>query len=195
MEIGVAEIAAAVQRAHRAFAREADRLNAADGRLGDGDTGTMLQRLSAALAASPLDLSGEPAAAFMQLATAGARATGSSLGTLVLTGLTTMGKAARGRARLSAEDVYAHLHEVRDAMLARGNVRLGDKTVIDGIAAVAEAGTPAAAREALERFRDQPNRAGRARLYGEQSRGLDDPGMLAFAIFCETLMDEEDSPP
>ena len=37
-----------------------------------------------------------------------------------------------------------------------------------------------AADEALRSFRDRPSRLGRARMFGDKSIGLDDPGMLAF---------------
>jgi dihydroxyacetone kinase-like protein len=83
-------------------------------------------------------------------------------------------------------------------MLARGGAAVGDKTVIDGLDAVAEAlrraepadySTAAAqgSQQALEAFRDRPNRIGRARMYGEKSQGLDDPGMLALARLCAAL--------
>jgi uncharacterized protein (TIGR03086 family) len=44
-----------------------------------------------------------------------------------------------------------------------------------------------AADGALERFRDQPNRIGRARMFADASIGLDDPGMLAFARLTTVL--------
>lgn len=188
MEIGVSEIAAAVQRARAAFLANADTLNAADARLGDGDTGTMLARLAESLAAVDLSGATEPSGALMKLATAGASSTGSSLGTLVLTALMTLAKTTKSMAAITSQDLPAHLVAVRDAMLTRGRVALGDKTVIDGIAAVAAGGT---ARGALDAFRGEPNRAGRARLYGDRSRGLDDPGMLAFAILCDALSEQE----
>ena len=38
-----------------------------------------------------------------------------------------------------------------------------------------------AASETLDAFRDRPNKLGRARMFGERTIGLDDPGMLAFS--------------
>lgn len=70
---------------------------------------------------------------------------------------------------------------------------IGDKTVVDMIDAVAialaqattreEASEAAlkAASETLDTFRDRPNKLGRARMFGERTIGLDDPGMLAFS--------------
>jgi hypothetical protein len=82
---------------------------------------------------------------------------------------------------------------VRDQMMVRGGAKLGDKTVVDMVdavgstldgvtdAATASARARAAADATLDAFRDQPNRLGRARMFGERTIGLDDPGMLAFA--------------
>ena len=46
--------------------------------------------------------------------------------------------------------------------------------------------------QALDRFRDQPNKLGRARMFGEKSIGLDDPGMLAFRRLLDGLTGERD---
>ncbi|HTZ76542.1 MAG TPA: DAK2 domain-containing protein [Stellaceae bacterium] len=79
----------------------------------------------------------------------------------------------------------------RRRVRARG-AKLGDKTVLDAIeaarAAIADLADPArqhaaalaAVDAALERFRGEANRIGRARMFGDRSRGLDDPGMVAF---------------
>jgi phosphoenolpyruvate---glycerone phosphotransferase subunit DhaL len=39
----------------------------------------------------------------------------------------------------------------------------------------------------IEKMRNQPNKAGRARIWGEKSVGLDDPGMIAFKLMLESL--------
>ena len=76
-------------------------------------------------------------------------------------------------------------------MLSRGRGELGAKSVLDSLDAIARAtaglAEPAAilaaadraASAALAEFRDKPNRLGRARMFGDKSRGVDDPGMLA----------------
>ncbi|TGT71875.1 MULTISPECIES: DAK2 domain-containing protein [unclassified Mesorhizobium] len=167
-------------------------LNMADAALGDGDTGGMLarviERLAAVTAAEGDDL-GKTFGAYAQATTA---ATGSSLGTLFATALLVIGKATRGRTTLAACELGPILAEVRDAMLLRGQSQLGDKTVVDAIDAVSKAtvgksdwaGVAAAAQASaaatLASFRDQPCKIGRARMFGDKSRGLDDPGMLAF---------------
>ena len=87
----------------------------------------------------------------------------------------------------------------RDAMMKRGKGELGQKSVLDIIDAIAAAtaglATPtemfAAARQACERtlvsFRDKPSGLGRARMFGEKSIGIDDPGMLAVQVMVLAL--------
>lgn len=191
------DIAAAANRCAAAFRVAEDRLNAADGKLGDGDTGQTMRRLAetiAAAAAAPPDDIGD---FLRKLGLAGTTATGSSLGTLVSIGLMEMGKGLRGRTGFTLDDTVAALGAAEAAMLARGGAALGDKTALDVLHAVRGAleSAPrqpdrtmvAAAEETLASFRGQPCRIGRARMFAERSVGLDDPGMLAFATIVEAL--------
>jgi hypothetical protein len=57
---------------------------------------------------------------------------------------------------------------------------------LDDPGAIGRAAT-VAADNALARFRGQPNRIGRARMFADASIGLDDPGMLAFARLTSVL--------
>jgi hypothetical protein len=80
---------------------------------------------------------------------------------------------------------------------------LGGKPVLASLVAVAKglegvsepgaAGAAAvgAARGALEAFRGRPATVGRARIFAEKSRGLDDPGMLAMALVVAAVAGEE----
>ena len=85
-------------------------------------------------------------------------------------------------------------------MSSRSQGQLGDKTILDaldaaraateGLAdprAMASAANEAVA-SALEHFRSQPSRQGRARIFGDKSIGQDDPGMVAFKRILESLL-------
>jgi dihydroxyacetone kinase-like protein len=84
-------------------------------------------------------------------------------------------------------------------MLKRGQSALGDKTVIDAIDAGAGAITGksdwdevvGAARHsaaaALPISTTNPGGFGRARMFGDKSRGLEDPRMLAFVRLVTTI--------
>jgi phosphoenolpyruvate---glycerone phosphotransferase subunit DhaL len=198
MNFTTADVGAAIRRAAQAArAAEAD-LNAADARLGDGDTGLMLRRLLETLEAALPAGEGDLGATFQAMAKASAGATGSSLGTLITVAMLTLAKHTRGRAEISRADLGQLLIHVRDAMIARGGATLGDKTVIDMLDAVAtavagsepdlRAATRATAQVTLDKFRGLPNRIGRARMFGDKSIGIDDPGMLAFARLLDGMV-------
>src|SRR5690606_29605487 len=105
-----------------------------------------------------------------------ASATGSSLGTLLATALLTIARETKGQAEIDPAALSDLVGKARDAMMARGGAKLGDKTVLDSMDAAAQAlagaTNPAqavakAAEEALTAFRDKPNRIGRARMFGD----------------------------
>lgn len=189
----IARLAGFIGHAAQTMRTLEDELNAADAKLGDGDTGQTLRRvlekIAPVAAAAPPDLT----VAFRDIAKASGAATGSSLGTLITVAAMTMAKAAGGRSEIAWTELGGLIGQIRDAMAARGGATLGDKTVLDGVDAVAtaiaglddpqrtKAAAADAAAAALERFRDQPCRIGRARMFAEKSVGLDDPGMLALA--------------
>ncbi|MEZ0169357.1 dihydroxyacetone kinase subunit L [Microvirga sp. TS319] len=199
MGFGTSDISAAIARAKARMATLEQDLNAADSHLGDGDTGGMLARVIDRLSEENLNGTEDVGAAFSALARAAVSATGSSLGTLLATALMTMSKATRGRADVPWSELGDLLAGARDAMLARGGAKLGDKTVIDALDAVANAtrgvedGTALAraasvsAADVLARFRDEPCRMGRARMFGDKSRGMDDPGMLALVRLTDAI--------
>ena len=96
-------------------------------------------------------------------------------------------------------EVSGLLAGARDAMMARGRGNLGDKSLLDVVDATARetvgldepaallAAADRATDEALEAYRERPNKLGRARMFGEKSIGLDDPGMLAFRRLLDGL--------
>jgi len=186
-------LARAINAAQARMGTLTDELNAADAKLGDGDTGTMLARLIGAFAAVDVTGAKDLGAAFMALAKAGAASTGSSLGTLVITAMMTAGKRSAGKSELGWDELGPLMAGIRDAAMARGKAELGAKTIVDGLDALAQAlggkSEPAALAEAasagmakaLDEFRDRPCTMGRARMFAQKSVGLDDPGMLALA--------------
>lgn len=203
MSMTPADIADFISDLDAAIGREEQRLNAADAMLGDGDTGSMLNRLIKAMAAARVETALGLSDAVLQLAQASMKETGSSLGTLVATAAMTFAKEAKAAGdKLGAEDMGRVVAAMRDAVSARGKAAPGDKTVVDSLTAIARAldeGPPtrataaAAAWSALDDIRDRPCRIGRARMFAERSKGGDDPGMLAVAVLLdnkETVHDD-----
>jgi dihydroxyacetone kinase len=171
-----------------------DRLNDADSRLGDGDTGMTVARMIEALQAGAAELPPDVGAALVQCGRACSRATGSSFGAVVAMALSAAGRATRGQEAVDRAGQAAMLAAAAAIIQERSGATPGDKTVLDSILAIQEAlsGTATAAslrgvaldaaESALERFRGREARLGRARMYGAKSMGLDDPGMLAVCL-------------
>ena len=177
-------------------------LNALDARLGDGDLGTTLTKCAAnvrgVLRADPAGLG----ATLKSCAMACAKASGSSFGTLLSVAFLTAAKAVGDQVRLERGALVEILGLVGKALAQRGGAVPGDKTMLDSIDAIAQAlhacapdadvsALKAAARRgaasALDAFRGKPNRIGRARMFAEQSVGLDDPGMVAVQRMVEAV--------
>lgn len=200
MPISVEATVHALHRWADAMDSAAPELNRLDAQLGDGDLGVTLAKCAAAVrtalgAAQYADLG----QLFKACATGCARASGSSFGTLLTLTFMTLAKRLEGHPTLEWKDLSTELRAALDVMSQRGGAKLGDKTVLDALAAAATAieGLPdprvqhaaasAAVDAAIEHFRMQPNRMGRARMFAQKSIGLDDPGMIAFRHMLASL--------
>jgi dihydroxyacetone kinase-like protein len=176
-----------------------DELNALDAQLGDGDLGVTMVRGTRAVASELANLPDDVGMALLKCAQAFTKLSGSTYGTLLATGLMSAAKATRGRTEVPWNQISPLLSGALQAMAQRGGGKLGEKTVLDAVEAVRvategldePAALIAAADQAvvkcLQRFRDQPARQGRARIFGEKSVGKDDPGMVAFQRIVEGL--------
>jgi dihydroxyacetone kinase-like protein len=177
----------------------ADELNRLDAALGDGDLGVTMVRGARSVLAELPNLPDDVGIALLKCAQAFTKISGSTLGTLLATGLLSAAKATKGRQEIPWGEVSSLLAGATKAMSERGQAQLGDKTVLDAVAAASSAtegledpadliaAADAAVAAALDRFRHQPARQGRARIFGEKSVGRDDPGMAAFKRLLEGL--------
>lgn len=182
---------AASRLAATADSAQAD-LNALDGALGDGDLGitvaTGWKEVANEAAAMPDDVG----MAFLAASKAFQRVSSSSYGTLTATALMAAAKKTKGRTDIPWSELPVLVAAARDAMMERGKGALGDKSVLDILDAVARAidgmddpramaaAATVAADKAMDEFRVKPNRLGRARMFGDKTVGMDDPGMRAF---------------
>ena len=192
LKAGMAGIAAVMEAV-------ADELNACDGKLGDGDIGVTMRRGMRGIMEIAGELPGDVGLALMKCAQAFTSVSGSSYGTLLATGLMSAAKACKGRKEVPWPEMAALVRGALEGMMARGKGSLGDKTVLDPLDAIAAAidgmSDPAAilaaageaADAAMDAFRPLPSKLGRARMYAEKSRGLDDPGMLALRRMIDGL--------
>ena len=177
----------------------ADELNAADGLLGDGDLGITMVRGFREIIEVRDSLPDDVGMALFQCAKAFTKSSGSSYGTLMATGLMSVAKKKKGQQEIQVEEISALLDDALDAMKQRGKAKLGDKTVLDVIAASSQAAKDQsdgsivlkaindAVTSTIDEFRSRQSKIGRARIFSEKSIGLDDPGMLAFRKMLEAL--------
>lgn len=186
------DIQAWLQQCTERMTSAAAELNELDSRLGDGDLGATLEKCASLMREALAAPAATPCDVFKACAAACTRASGSSFGTLMAVAFMTLTKHTVGRTTLERSDVAPLLGPVIEALMARGRSKPGDKTMLDSLEAIRRAAANgdcetlhhqslSAALQALEDFRDRPNLIGRARMFGEKSIGLDDPGMLAVA--------------
>ena len=191
---------AAIDRITAAMERDFETLNSADGALGDGDLGVTMTRGMRAISTMKDDLPDDIGMALLQCAQAFTKSSGSSYGTLMATGLMSAAKTLRGHDTIETASVPDLIAAARDKMMERGKAALGGKTVLDSLDYVARATAgakpgemaPAAAQAvdaALDDFRDKQATVGRARIFGEKSVGMDDPGMLAMQSVVKAATD------
>ncbi len=188
-----------VRRLAAAVEAGADELNAADAALGDGDLGVTMVRGMRSVAEQADALPPDLGAALLQCARAFVSISGSTFGTLLATGAMSAAKTLQGRTEVGWQEAPALLEAAMEAIARRGKAAPGHKTVLDAIAATIEGLRAAAAPEemipaaieftqrSLDAFRDQPAQQGRARMFGENSRGRDDPGMVAWLSLLQAL--------
>ena len=192
-------IKTAVTKIAQLMEESADELNAADGLLGDGDLGITMVRGFREINGVRDSLPDDVGMALFQCAKAFTKSSGSSYGTLLATGLMSVAKKKKGQQEIQFEEISLLLNDALDAMKQRGKAELGDKTVLDVIAASSQAAKDQsdgssvliaindAVTSTIDEFRSRQSKIGRARIFSEKSIGLDDPGMLAFRKMLEAL--------
>ena len=181
----------AIERLHEEMPTHFDTLNAADGKLGDGDLGITMTRGMAEITAVRADLPEDLGLAMLKCSQAFTKSSGSSYGTLMALGMMAIAKQIKGQTALEPSELSALVVVARNQIQTRGKAEIGGKTVLDSLDAIAKqmsgmtdledirTAAVVAVDEALAAFRDKPATMGRARMFGEKSIGLDDPGMLA----------------
>jgi dihydroxyacetone kinase-like protein len=171
----------------------APELNELDAALGDGDLGATLKNCAELIKVCLENPAEQPADLFKSCAMACTRASGSSFGTLMAVAFMTLAKETAGKLEMPVADIAPLIGKVNDSLMVRGRSTLGDKTALDSLETIRKAvqevrdqenlhrAATRAASEAIEAFRMQPNKIGRARMFADKSIGLPDPGMVAVA--------------
>ncbi|MEC7164686.1 MAG: dihydroxyacetone kinase subunit L [SAR324 cluster bacterium] len=175
----------------------AEELNGLDAQLGDGDLGVTMVRGSRQLLEIRGELPDDWGMALLKCAQAFTKTSGSSYGTILATGLMAMAKHKKGQAEVDSTEWAGLLKLALEAMQQRGKAELGQKTVLDPLAAAQKKLENApetslsdlieVVQQTIDDFREKPCQIGRARIFQDKSIGLDDPGMVAFKRLLEGL--------
>ena len=180
-----------IERLNAEMQKQFDVLNTADGKLGDGDLGITVTRGMEAITEVADDLPEDLGLALLKCSQAFTKSSGSSYGTLMALAMMAIAKQIKGQTMIAPSDLNGLVIVARDQIQTRGKAELGGKTVLDSLDAIVQrtsgktdledirAAATAAVDEALATFQGKPATMGRARMFGEKSMGLDDPGMLA----------------
>lgn len=187
----------------QAIIDQTDVLTDADLAIGDGDHGTGMRR---GFEAAQEALNANPPAsvedAFKAVGMAVLSQTGGAAGAIFGTLFRSGGKAFAGKDAVDGDAFTAFLENGLEAVLKRGGVTEGQKTIIDALAPAARAAraasgsladvSAAAARGALdgvEATKGMIATTGKARSLGERSIGHPDPGAISVSIILVATRD------
>lgn len=181
-----------------------DRLTDADLAIGDGDHGIGMRRgFEAARKALEAEPDAGVDAALKAVGTAVMTNTGGASGAVFGTLFRAGSKAVEGRDGLDAAGLADLLLAGLEAVMKRGGVTTGQKTMVDALAPAAEAADARrdadvdvalaaaadAARAGAESTRDMIAATGKARSLGERSLGHVDPGAITTTIILDAMRD------
>ena len=176
-----------------------DEFNAADGKIGDGDLGITilngLEEINKNIDKFKDDLSIN----FMLCSQAFVKKSGSSFGTLIAFSFMNISKNLKGKNTCDNNDIINMINIAMETIQERGKTKLGDKTILDSLSFILNnlranknnVNYPelfkSSTKEALNAFKGKKILIGRARMFEEKTRELDDPGMLALSKLSEVF--------
>ena len=165
-----------------------DDFNSADGKIGDGDLGVTILHGLEEVNNSISKFSDDMGANFMLCSQAFVKKSGSSFGTLIAFSFINISKILKGKTECSHDDILNILETALKTILARGKTNLGDKTIADSLDLIIKnlknnqnysEVIKLSTKQALEDFKGKKIKIGRARMFEDKTKVLDDPGMFA----------------
>ena len=176
-----------------------DEFNTADGKIGDGDLGITilngLEEINNNIDKFKDDLSIN----FMLCSQAFVKKSGSSFGTLIAFAFMNISKNLKGKDTCDQDDIMNMINIAMQTIQERGKTKLGDKTILDSLSFILNnlkenknnVNYPelfkSSTKEALNAFKGKKILIGRARMFEDKTKELDDPGMLALSKLSEVF--------
>jgi dihydroxyacetone kinase-like protein len=165
-----------------------DDFNSADGKIGDGDLGVTVLHGLEEVNNSISKFSDDMGTNFMLCSQAFVKKSGSSFGTLIAFSFMNISKNLKGKTVCNHEDIVAIFETALKTILERGKTNLGDKTIADSLDLIIKnlkdnqnysEVLKLSTKQALEDFKGKKIKIGRARMFEDKTKDLDDPGMFA----------------
>ena len=173
-----------------------DEFNAADGKIGDGDLGVTILNGLEEIDKNKTNFEDDMGANFMLCSQAFVKKSGSSFGTLIAFSFMNISKILKGKTDCNHEDIIGIFETALKTILERGKAKLGDKTIADSLDLIIKKLKDnknysevfkLATKKALEDFKGKKILIGRARMFEDKTKNLNDPGMLALNKLSEAF--------
>ena len=184
------------QKLHEEAKKSYDEFNAADGKIGDGDLGITILNGFEEINNNINKFSDDMGTNFMICSQAFVKKSGSSFGTLLAFSFMSISKSLKGKRECNHEDIIGIFETGLKTIQERGKTKLGDKTIADSLDLIIKKlkdnkNYPevfkSATKQALEDFKGKKILIGRARMFEDKTKDLDDPGMLALNKLSEAF--------
>ena len=165
-----------------------DDFNSADGKIGDGDLGVTILHGLEEVNNNISKFSDDMGTNFMLCSQAFVKKSGSSFGTLIAFSFMNISKILKEKTECNHEDIITIFETTLKTILQRGKTNLGDKTIADSLDLIIKnlktnqnysEVFKSATKQALENFKGKKIKIGRARMFEDKTKELDDPGMYA----------------
>ncbi len=165
-----------------------DDFNEADGKIGDGDLGITIKSGLEEINNNISKFNDDLGSNFMICSHAFVKKSGSSFGTLIAFSFMNISKILKGKTQCNHEDIVGIFETALKTILERGKTNLGDKTIADSLNLIIKKLKEnknysevfkLATKQALEDFKGKKIKIGRARMFEDKTKELDDPGMYA----------------
>ena len=162
--------------------------NAADGKIGDGDLGVTILHGLEEVNNNIGKFTDDMGSNFMICSQAFVKKSGSSFGTLIAFSFMNISKNLKGKMECNHDDILKIFETALKTILERGKSNLGDKTIADSLDLVIKKLKDnqnyseifkSATKQALDDFKGKKIKIGRARMFEDKTKDLDDPGMFA----------------
>ena len=165
-----------------------DEFNAADGKIGDGDLGVTILNGLEEINNNKTNFKDDLGENFMLCSQAFVKKSGSSFGTLIAFSFMNISKNLKEKTECNHKDIIDIFETALKTILERGKTNLGDKTIADSLDLIIKKLKDnqnysevfkSATKQALDDFKGKKIKIGRARMFEDKTKDLDDPGMFA----------------